>query len=155
MSTSLARSNGHTDGAVALQAPALPPWLIAMRQAVSDAVSPDDIKEMIQAQVKRAKEGDAKALKVVMELMGSNQPINLTQNNFEITTPAAPSDRRSRTRDLKGKIFAILSAPRQPPMTPGQIAACVGEEFEDVEQVLETCDWFASNTQGEWSADRR
>lgn len=45
----------------------VPAHIRAMREAVSGAVSADDIKEIVQKQVQRAKEGDSQAIKFVFD----------------------------------------------------------------------------------------
>jgi hypothetical protein len=45
----------------------LPPWLAAMRAAVQEAITPEDIKAMVKAQVEKAKAGDPAAMKIVFD----------------------------------------------------------------------------------------
>lgn len=76
---------------------ALPPWLLAMRQAAMDAIKPDDIKEIVANQVKKAKDGDPAALKFVFDqVLGGAQLKGATfiQNVYqgEGGDPNAPSD---------------------------------------------------------------
>lgn len=75
---------------------ALPPWIATMRKAAMDAVGVDDIKEIVQAQVKKAKEGDANAMKFVFEqVLGGAQLKGATfiQNVYPTgDRPDEPSD---------------------------------------------------------------
>jgi hypothetical protein len=45
----------------------VPPWIQSMRDAIAASVTPDDIKAMVQAQVKKAKDGDERATRFVLE----------------------------------------------------------------------------------------
>jgi hypothetical protein len=63
----------------------LPPWMQAMRSAARAEVKPEDIREIVQSQVKRAKDGDQKAIKFVFEqLLGGAELKGATfiQNNY-------------------------------------------------------------------------
>lgn len=67
-------SNGH-DVADVLS------WQTRLRQAMYDAVSEDDVKAIVKAQVDAAKKGD-KAAKFLMDyVLASKQPVTLVQNN--------------------------------------------------------------------------
>lgn len=68
----------------------LPPWVMKMRQAAMDAISENDIKAIVQAQVERAKKGDANALKFIFdqvlggaELKGATFVQNVYQGDGE------------------------------------------------------------------------
>ena len=54
-----------------------------LRQAVFDAVSESDVKDIVEGIVEKAKAGDEKATKMVFDyVLGSSQPVSLTQNNY-------------------------------------------------------------------------
>jgi hypothetical protein len=72
----------------------LPPWMAAMRKAVTDCVSESDIKEIVQNQVKRAKDGDKDAIKFVFgQILGSDsfKGATFVQNNNYGGDPAKPA----------------------------------------------------------------
>lgn len=62
----------------------LPPWMAAMRAAAQNAITADDVREIVVEQVKRAKRGNRDALKFVFEhVIGTKAygPLTLVQNN--------------------------------------------------------------------------
>ncbi len=76
-----------------------PPWLSALRDALAGSIQPDDIKEVMAAQVKKAKEGDKNAAAFVMnqahKLMTTQAmqpPVTIIQNNYydDSQRPDAP-----------------------------------------------------------------
>lgn len=73
----------------------LPPWMAAMRKAVVDCVTNDDIKEIVQNQVKRAKEGDPHAIKFVFgQILGGDTFRGATfvqNNNYGDAAPSKPT----------------------------------------------------------------
>lgn len=95
----------------------VPKWLEALRESMASSIKPDDLKEVMLAQVKKAKDGDVSAARFVMEqahkLMESGQPKNVTvtQNNFYDTPadkrPDAPisvnDDRESRVKRMAAR----------------------------------------------------
>jgi hypothetical protein len=70
-----------------------PPWLKALRESMAGAIEPSDLKEIMQAQVDKAKQGDERAAKFVFNqahrMMQAEQQKRLTviQNNY-YDTPA-------------------------------------------------------------------
>lgn len=69
----------------------LPPWMAKLRTAVSDLVTEQDVKEIVQAQVTRAKAGDASAIKFVFDqLLGGAalKGATFVQNNYQDSKPA-------------------------------------------------------------------
>lgn len=57
-------------------------WQQSLRQAAFDAISEQDVKEIFTGVVKRAKEGDAAAIKIVCEyLLGGRAAPNVVVNN--------------------------------------------------------------------------
>src|SRR5690349_8466779 len=85
------KKNG--DGAITMSGEVLPPWVAKMREAAMNSITEADIKEIVQAQVKRAKEGNAAALKFVFEqVLGGAQLQGATfvQNNYAAEAAARP-----------------------------------------------------------------
>lgn len=115
---------------------AVPAWMLTLQNAVRDSVSVEDIQAMVQAQVKKAKEGDAKACKFVMDYLlgGANKPTQLVQNNFHVNLPRDRHEGNGATLTRGDKIYSVLEA--MGPLTPGQIAANLAMEHEDVEREL-------------------
>lgn len=57
-------------------------WQRSLRSACFDAISADDVRDIVTRQVKKAKEGDANAIKFVMgHLLGGSQPVKIQQTN--------------------------------------------------------------------------
>ncbi len=113
MTNSTASSNGngqalaHRTASVSEEAGELmkpPPWLQAMRDAMTDAVQANDLKEIMAVQVKKAKEGDPRAFALVMNhahkmLQSEQKRVTIVQNNYYDTpadvrpeVPIAPGD---------------------------------------------------------------
>lgn len=58
-------------------------WQAQMRAAVVNSISEDDVREIIAAQVKKAKEGNESAAKFVLtHVLGTNSPVNIRQTNI-------------------------------------------------------------------------
>jgi hypothetical protein len=73
----------------------LPDWLMKMRRAAVESISEEDVKQIVQAQVKAAKEGNRGAIKFVFDnLLGGNlQGTTFIQNNFsQGAAEVRPSD---------------------------------------------------------------
>ena len=81
---------------------AVPPWVLAMRQAAQSCVSEDDVKEMVRAQMDAAKKGSLPALKFVFEhiLSGGVKGGTFIQNNFTGDDPSKKSPARCGTLDM-------------------------------------------------------
>ena len=119
-----------------------PPWLMAFRAAIAKTITTEAIEEMLEAQVTKAKKGDSKALKLVMELAShgqsaASQPVNATQNVFHVHLP----EERSVDDPLRVKIYAFLEA--MGPHSAGEIAANIGVDPATVEDSLDH-PWFLS-----------
>ena len=82
-----------------LPAPSVGDWMQKLRAAMFDAVKEAEIKEICEGLVKRAKEGDAQATRMLFEyvLGGSRGPQVVTQNNYTIRAP------KKRTKALPGE----------------------------------------------------
>ena len=62
---------------------ALVNWQTKLRQAVLDAVTENDVVEIVKNQVKLAKEGDKAAIRFVMDyVVGARQNVTLVQQNI-------------------------------------------------------------------------
>jgi hypothetical protein len=81
----------------------LPPWMAKMRSAAQRAISEADVEAMVQAQVKKAKEGDDKALSFIFnQVLGGSQIKGATfiQNNYgNDERPDKPTAARPGTAD--------------------------------------------------------
>lgn len=96
---------GDVGGAALME---LPPWLKALRDAMGSAIQGDDLKEIMAAQIKKAKEGNMQAAQFVMNqahkmLAAEQKRITVVQNNFynatedkRPDTPLEPDDDRER-----------------------------------------------------------
>lgn len=61
-----------------------------LRQAIFDAISVQDVTEIVKKQVEKAKAGDEKSLQFVMKyVLGFGQPISVQQINVVSTKTAA------------------------------------------------------------------
>lgn len=61
----------------------VPAWMAEMRAAMFDAVTPADIRAIMQKQVEKAKSGDPAATKLVLEyITGANRKIEAVQHNY-------------------------------------------------------------------------
>jgi len=63
-------------------------WQSQLRAACINSISPDDMVAIVQKQLEKAKEGDARAIGFVMQLIGTKQNITVN-NNFESVESAA------------------------------------------------------------------
>lgn len=75
----------------------LPPWLKAMRDAMGESISGEDLKEVMAAQVKAAKGGNIAAANFVMNqahrlIESERKRVNIIQNNFFDTPPEKRPD---------------------------------------------------------------
>lgn len=71
----------------------IPPWIQMMRDAAMKCIKPEDIEAMVTKQVEKAKAGDEKAMKFVMEqILGgaSLKGATFVQNNYAAETPQPP-----------------------------------------------------------------
>lgn len=58
-------------------------WQAQMRAVVANSISQDDVKAIIEAQVKKAKEGSESAAKFVLtHVLGANTPVTIRQTNI-------------------------------------------------------------------------
>lgn len=58
-------------------------WQANMRSVVANSISEDDVKAIIAAQVKKAKEGSESAAKFVLtHVLGATSPVSIRQTNI-------------------------------------------------------------------------
>lgn len=58
-------------------------WQAQMRSVVANSISEDDVKAIIAAQVKKAKEGSESAAKFVLtHVLGANTPVHIRNTNI-------------------------------------------------------------------------
>src|SRR2546423_1906739 len=79
-----------------------PAWITAMRDAIGEAISADDIKDIVKDQVGRAKKGDREAIRFIFgdTLATSTKGGTFIQNNFHgAESPAQPAKSKPGTQD--------------------------------------------------------
>lgn len=91
----------------------LPPWMARMRQAAVDSITETDVKEIVQSQVAKAKQGDPAAIKFVFDqlLGGGMKGATFIQNNYGESpdAPLAPNDPPAKQLDkLRSRASAHL-----------------------------------------------
>lgn len=80
----------HESSEIVTQTAAVPAWLLAMRQAARDAIKPEDIQEIVQNRIKKAKEGDAAAIEFIFKtVLGGDQLKGLTLIQHNHAAPIA------------------------------------------------------------------
>jgi hypothetical protein len=167
--TNNTKTNGNGNGhalarqSLAAQVPAVveqlqepPPWLKAMREAMTGSIGAEDVKEVMKKQVEKAKGGDMKAASFVMnqahKLMDmqakSRRPVTIVQNNYYDTpaeagpvAPIEPGDAhgkdllKMRSRARAGKPLTGLPGDRraQPISDEEEKELRRREEAEDAE----------------------
>lgn len=71
-------------------------WQTSLQMACYDAIDENDVKEIVQNQVKKAKEGDPNAIKFVMgHLLGGNRNVQI--NNTNVITDVEGAARIANT----------------------------------------------------------
>ncbi len=88
---------------LARQTQTMPAWITAMRAAAQSAISESDIKEIVEAQLKRAKSGDSAAIKFIFDQVIGMKGMTLIQNNF----PADPDEPTSAKRGTPDKVSVM------------------------------------------------
>ena len=73
-------------------------WQIRLRAACINSLKPDDMQEIVVHQVKKAKKGDADAIKFVMALLSGNE-VRVT-NNIITDPETAARMARSETKRI-------------------------------------------------------
>lgn len=74
-------------------------WQSDLRAACVNSISEDDMKHIVTSQVAKAKKGDAQALKFVMELIGTKQPVTIN-NTLVVDTETAGRLAKENNRTL-------------------------------------------------------
>lgn len=75
-----------------------PDWLKAMRAAIAGAISGESLKDVMDAQMKKAKGGDLRAAKFVFDQAHklveseSQRPVEITQNNYYVDGASADAE---------------------------------------------------------------
>lgn len=73
-------------------------WQNQLRASIINSISEQDLQEITRAQVEKAKAGDERALKVVLDMIGAKNPVTINQTL--IVDPEAAA-RFTRTAKLK------------------------------------------------------
>jgi hypothetical protein len=91
----MAKSNRQLVETKKVAPPMLPPWLAKLRQSAVDLISEGDLKEIITNQVKKAKEGDAAAIRFVFDYLlgGTMKGATFVQYNVVESPADAPLTR--------------------------------------------------------------
>ncbi len=126
---------------------------LALRAAMFDAITIDDITAIMQTQVKRAIEGDDKAVRFIRDLLGQGQPTVHVHAAAPTGPPLrmvgggkkAPSDREidAAYDTPRREVLTLLS--KQGPMTVLGIAKALEYPRETISRAI-GCDpngWFA------------
>lgn len=103
--------------AVVDQLQELPPWMKALREAMTGSITGDDITQVMKAQVDKAKEGDLRAASFVMnqahKLMATQSqqcPATIVQNNYYDTPADERPDAPLQPGDEGGKDLRKMRA---------------------------------------------
>lgn len=139
-----------------------PPWMQALRHAVDQNVTADDLDGIVKAFVEKAKKGDEKAARFVIDyLMGGKlAPQQVTINNHFQTDPDRKPSPVSdaipcREQPLKERIYVYLEAAG--PTKAKKIAQELDLPLALIQPELEN-EWFTESS-GTWriakAGDRR
>lgn len=63
---------------------ALPDWMMSIRNAITGAIGADDLSEILKVQIEKAKKGDEKAARFVLDqakAFADLRGVSITQNN--------------------------------------------------------------------------
>lgn len=125
----------------------LPPWMVALRDAMTGAVSPEVVGRVMAAQVKKAEDGDVKSASFVMnqvhKMMESQaklqKSVTIVQNNYYDTpkderpdAPIRPGDDANGAdlRKLRNRVRAGV------PLTGGKDDARVRPVSDEEEKAI-------------------
>ena len=110
-------------------------------ETAKSLVSESDIEAILRKQVDKAKAGDDRAARFVLDFVGkahaAPQPVNATQNIIHVHVPAGVS--ADGEDGLRIKTLALIEA--SGPLTPGQVAAQLGADPAAVERAVDH-PWF-------------
>lgn len=73
-------------------------WQAALRAAMVNSIDEDDMKQIVEKQVEKAKAGDARALQFVLDLVGAKTPVTITNN---LVVDAETAARLQRISSMK------------------------------------------------------
>ena len=128
----------------------LPAWIQRARNAVSEAITEDDIKQIVKKQVELAKSGDQRACRFIFDfLLGGTKPPNLTQNVFNVQLGSSVETEQVPPSGVLLKVHAVLEA--MGPLTAKQIAANINVSVEDVLQIIAGNTRFKQLTDGKYA----
>ena len=76
-------------------------WQNSLRAACFNAISPDDMSDIIKKQIEKAKDGNVQSANFMMALVGTNKPVQVKQTNVVVTDveTAARISKQSRFSD--------------------------------------------------------
>lgn len=162
----MSNANSLSLGKARTQTPAptgIGAWAEKLRMAAFEGIKESDVTEIVAAQVQKAKEGDPKAIKFVMEMIGSTAaiaaspppPIHVTVNGV-----------RGKTKPRQARPTMVESSDKGPNMgqlkklaayfllgnggaSTSAIASHLGIDHGETQIVLE-CDWFTL-VNGRWA----
>lgn len=107
-------------------------------------VEAEDMEEIVQKQVEKAKAGDGKAARMLMDMVQAGQPVpEVSVQQQVVVAESGKPDWRQEAR----KIIACLIA-FSGPQTTQEVAAKLRFTAPGVTEVLE-CDWFEKDG-GKW-----
>ncbi len=96
----------------------LPPWLEALRESMGDAIKGDDLKDIMKAQIDKAKGGDRSAAQFVFNqankmIREHQKPVTIVLNNFygeerPDAGAAAEPGTNAKVRTMQARVAARL-----------------------------------------------
>lgn len=137
----------HNGDSNQLSKAAFPPWMQTLRAAVDAELKDDDLQGIVRAFVDKAKQGDEKAARFVLEyLMGGKlAPQNVTIHNHYEANGTAPKQ-TIVVDSTESRIHTYLEASGS--AKPAIIAADLGLPVDAVKEALKS-EWFV-NEGGAW-----
>jgi predicted transcriptional regulator len=97
MATGLSKQSQQQNKLSATQTDLLQ-WQSELRAACVNSISETDMREIVTSQLAKAKKGDAQAMKFVMELIGTKQPVTINNTLVVDTETAGRMANNSRVR---------------------------------------------------------
>lgn len=116
------------------EAGGFPAWVTQMREVCQQAISPDDLKAIVEHQVAAAKKGDPAALKFVFEQVlgtASLKGATFVQNVYEAPPAAVPAEPAEVTLTLASRLRVYLEC--HGPATVSEAARNLRVSIDDVE----------------------
>ena len=72
-------------------------WQAGLRAAMYDAITEEDVSDIVKKQVEKAKEGDAKAIEFVFgHVLGAKRPVTINQTTNQVVTDVETAARIAR-----------------------------------------------------------